>query len=190
MNKSLIVAIILAAIIIIVTFISASNIGFKMTRQTVASIPKSAITLYQSEGQPYPGPGRGVAVQTITATNSVIPRRLPLGPARACLYDSATGQGADTSATYNYPATVPQREFEIPPGEVIDMGLGETKTVTLSVQPYVVWMPRDPNVPKPQPQNFDTLYLFVSEKEEDYFYPQCYNLPEEQKARAIKIPLV
>jgi hypothetical protein len=49
-------------------------------------------------------------------------------------------------------------------------------------------MPRAGAV-KPTMQDFDTLYLWVSETE-DYFYPQCYNLPEEQKVKAIRIPLI
>ena len=189
MNRNLLFAIICLAIVVVITIISASNIGFHMTRETVSSLPKSQLVMIQKEGEPSPPVQKGVSVQTITATNSIIPRRLPLGPARACLYNTQTGQGADISATYGYPAMTPQREFEVPPGEVIDIGLGETKTIALNVMPYVIWIPREAGAPKPQPQDFDTLYLFVSE-EEEYFYPQCWQLPEEQMAKGIRIQLV
>lgn len=189
-NFNLYTALVFVAIVVVITLISASNIGFHMTRQTVSSVSKSQIMFTQLEGQPYPLAGKGVVVQTITATNSIIPRRLPLGPAHGCLHNTQTGQGVDVSPSYGYPATTPMREFEMPPGEVIDIGMGQTKTVTLTIQPYVVWAPKDTAGIKPEPQDFDTLYLWVSEKEEDYFYPQCYNLPEEQKVMAIKIPLV
>jgi hypothetical protein len=189
-NRNLYTALVLVAIVVVITVLSASNIGFHMTKQTASSVQKSQIIFTQKEGQPYPLAGKGVVVQTITATNSIIPRRLPLGPAHGCLYNTQTGQGIDVNPMYGYPATTPIREFEVPPGEVIDIGMGQTKIVTLSIQPYVVWIPKDTSGVKPEPQDFDTLYLFVSEKEEDYFYPQCYNLPDEQKAMAIKIPLV
>jgi len=188
MNKNLLIALILVGIVILITLISASNIGFHMTRQTVSSLEKSQIVQIQKEGQPYPPMQKGITVQTLTATNSIIPRRLPLGPARACLYHSETGQGVDVGTRYDYPATTPSREFEIPPGEIIDIGVGQTKTVSLKVMPYVVYVPRDVLAPKLQ-QDFDELYLWVSETE-DYFYPQCYNLPEEHKVKAIRIPLV
>lgn len=189
MNRNLVMALILVVIIVAITLISASNIGFHMTRQTVSSLSKAQMVLTQREGEPYPPVQKGVKVQSITATNSIIPRRLPLGPARSCLYNSNTGQGVDAQARYDYPATTPSREFEIPPGEIVDVGVGQTKTIQLTVLPFVQYMPVGPNVPKQQPQDFDTLYLWVSE-EEDNFYPQCYNLPEEQKVTAIRIPLV
>jgi len=188
MNRNLIIAFIFVGIIVIITTLSTSNLGFHMTRQTVNSLPKAQLMMIQNEGEPYPPVQKGVTVQTVTATNSIIPRRLPLGPARACLYNSNTGQGTDIQARYDYPATMPSREFEIPPGEVVDIGVGETKTITVSVIPFVQWMPRGGAV-KPTMQDFDTLYLWVSETE-DYFYPQCYNLPEEHKVKAIRIPLI
>ncbi len=186
MNRDLLIASILIVIIVVITLLSASNIGFHMTRQTAPSIAKSQMIVIQREGEPYPPIQKGIPVQVITASNSIIPRRLPLGQAHGCLYNPLE-QGVDVQMRYDYPATMPSREFEIPPGEIIDIGIGETKTVTLSVIPYVVWEPRAG--PKQQPQNFDTLYIFISD-EEDYFYPQCYNLPAEQQAKAIKIPLV
>jgi hypothetical protein len=188
-KTSLYIALFLVAVIVIITLISASNIGFKMTRETATSLPKDQMIQIQKEDQPYPPQGKGIKVQTITATNSIIPRRLPLARTHACLYNTQTGEGVDVGASFQHPAIMPQREFEVPPGEILDIGIGETKTITVSVMPYVMWVPKDPNAPKPRPQDFDTLYLFVSETE-DYFYPQCYNLPEEHKAMAIRIPLV
>ncbi len=188
-NKNLYIALFFVTIIVVITLVSASNIGFKMTRETATSLPKGQMIQMQKEGQPYPPTEKGVRVQTITATNSVIPRRMPIGQAHACLYNTQTGEGMDVGARYDYPATIPYRELEMPPGEILDIGIGETKTVAVSVMPYVMWVPKDPTAEKPRPQDFDTLYLFVSEME-DYFYPQCYNLPEEQKMMATKIPLV
>ncbi len=188
-NRNLYIALFFVAIIVVITLVSASNIGFKMTRETATSLPKGQMITIQKEGQPYPPTEKGIRVQTIMATNSVIPRRMPLGQAHACLYNSQTGEGIDVGARYDYPATVPYRELEIPPGEILDIGIGETKSVTVSVMPYVMWVPKDPTVEKPRPQDFDTLYLFVSEME-DYFYPQCYDMPEEQKRMATMIPLV
>jgi len=188
-SKNLYIALFFVAIVIVITLISASNIGFKMTRETVASVQKSQIIVLQHEEEPYPAVQKGIKVQTITATNSVIPRRLPIGQAHACLYNTQTGEGLDIGARFDYPATIPQRELEIPPGEIIDISIGETKTVSVSVMPYVIYIPKVKGPEPRQPQDFDTLYLFVSEAE-DYFYPQCYNLPEEQKVMATRIPLV
>ena len=188
-RRNLYIALFFVMIVIIITLISASNIGFKMTRETVTSLQKSQLIYLQHEEEPYPAVQKGIKVQTLTATNSIIPRRLPVGPTHACLYNSVTGEGVDIGARYDYPAITPQREFEIPPGEIIDIGIGETKTVTVSVMPYVIYVPKVKGPEPRQPQDFDTLYLFVSETE-DYFYPQCYQLPEEHKAMATMIPLV
>ncbi len=188
-SKNLYIALFFVVIVIAITLISASNIGFKMTRETVTSVQKSQMIVLQYEEEPYPVVQKGIKVQTITATNSVIPRRLPIGQAHACLYNSKTGEGMDIGARFDYPATIPQREFETPPGEIIDIGIGETKTVSVSVMPYVIFIPKVKGPEPRQPQDFDTLYLFVSESE-DYFYPQCYEMPEEHKRMATMIPLV
>jgi len=190
-NKSLYIALFLVAVIVVITLISASNIGFEMKKETVTSIQKDQMILIQKEGYPYPPTGKGVRVQTITATNSIIPRRIPIGRVVGCLVNTQTGEGVDVGARFEYPAMVPQREFEIPPGEILDIGIGETKSIAINIMPFVVYIPKTPGYEKPQPQDFDTLYLFVSETEEFIYYPQCYNLPEEQKAMAdAKIPLV
>ncbi len=186
-NRNLYIALVFVVIIVAITLISASNIGFRMTRETVASLPKDQMVIMQNEDESPPF-SKGLTVQTITATNSIIPRRMPIGPSSACLYNSQTGQGVDVSVNAKYPATIPMRELEVPSGEVIDIGIGETKTVALAVMPYSIWVPKEG--PKPRAEEFDTLYLFISEKEDDYFYPQCYDLPEEHKAMAIRIPLV
>lgn len=174
-------------IITIIVALSASPIGWQISKHEVTSVRLKDIHRVLMEGQPDYGPGPGVPVYTIQIKNTFIPRQYELPQPNACLYNSELRAGIDLPIQWD----VQQKPQDFGPSLNTVEVLG-TRTVTLKATPYTRWKAR-PEAPKPAapvPQQetevFDQLLLFLQEGRV-YYYPNCFSLQPEDFERAIKI---
>lgn len=206
MNKNLALAILCIALIAIITLLSALPFGFSKTEETAISVPAELITPVRDETKGYSGTTPGPVVHRITFTNTWLPRQVPLPRANACLYNSKTRQGAWANAHWQI-STLESKISDFNSGDsVVQLGR-ETRTVELTIDQFVRWQrqPSSPAVPqKPvpapipgestpvtdYPEGFDTLYLFLIDRNTPDFYPDCGNLQSADLMYAKKIAVV
>lgn len=192
-NNNLIVALICAALIIVLTLLSATSLGFESRETVVPSLSKAEVVRVQTEGQ-YEQNLVGPVVYSVTYTNTFLPRQHQLPYVTACLYNSAEKRGAYLGTRWQVSQFDSQQWSE---GNVVQLGK-ETKTIGLEVQPIVNWRPSERydssmSVPKPVPAidvSYDSILLFIEEGRARQIYPQCDFLQAEDVARARKVALV
>src|SRR3989344_5407594 len=97
-SLNLTLAIVCAALIIILTLLSATSIGFSSREELVPAVPKSEVVRTVTEGQesPFSGP----VVYRVTYTNSFLPRQHQLPYVSACLYNSLDKRGVYLSTRW------------------------------------------------------------------------------------------
>lgn len=194
-SKNLIVALVCAGLIVVITLLSATSIGFDARETVVPSLSKTEVVRVQTEGQ-YEQNLAGPVVYSVTYTNTFLPRQHQLPYVTACLYNSAEKRGAYLGTRWQVSQFDSQQWSE---GNVVQLGK-ETKTIGLEVQPFVRWMP-SPAVTsqamplaKPVPgfetESYDSILIFVEEGRSRQIYPQCEFLQPEDVARARKVQLV
>ena len=197
MNKhastNLVVALVCAALIVIITLLSATSIGFTSREEIVPTVAKDQVIKVLSEGrQPSM---TGPVVYRVTYENTFLPRQHQLPFVSACLYDSNEKRGAYLGTRWQVSNFDSQQWSD--GGNVVQLGR-ETKTIGLEVQPYTLWKPSPVPVtepiklvPVPPDEQYDLIFLFVDGSGRmQSFYPQCDNLQAEDMARAKKIQLV
>jgi hypothetical protein len=202
MSRNLAAALACLALILAITFLSASGIGFDRQVETVASLPADRMVRVLEEGMD-PRPGEWVPVQAFTFLNRYIPRQSLLPQVTACLYNSSSGQGAYLTTRWTPSDSLLAYRELLPEGNIVRLGLGITR-VTLEVQPWTIYrgtqyvtpVQGEPRPAKPvpgvaEPERYDTLYLFMQEIRgfRDHAYTPCENLQPGDLARAARIPL-
>lgn len=146
----------------------------------------------------------GPVVHRVTFVNTWLPRQVTLPRPSACLYNSKTRQGAYANARWQI-STLESRVNDFGSGEsVVQLGRG-TRTVELTVDQFVRWKRQAPQyesgMTKPvmppaampvmdYPEGFDTLFLFLIDRNQPDFYPDCSNLQAADLAYAKKISVV
>jgi hypothetical protein len=197
-SKNLAAALACMALIILITFASASGLGFSKHAETIPSLPAAQMVVVLDEGQPYPTPA-WLPVQKLTYTNTFLPRQVLLPRATGCLLNSTSKYAAYATLRWN----TGQAALDQNPGDVLRLGL-ETRTVTLEIQPSVTYRSTVGVPPRPvdgtgpvkfagEPAGFDVLYLFIFEQTrgfKDVGYIPCDNLQDADLAKAVKIPLI
>ncbi|HLC32814.1 MAG TPA: hypothetical protein VJJ82_03240 [Candidatus Nanoarchaeia archaeon] len=198
-NVNLVMALICAALIVILTLLSATSIGFDIREAVVPSLPKDQVVRIATEGQNEPNLA-GPVVYSVTYTNTFLPRQHQLPFVTACLYNSDERRGAFIGTRWQVSQFDSQQWSE---GNVVQLGI-ETKTVGFEVQPFVRWaiqpMTKESHdltreVPvKPIPgqviDKYDLILLFIEEGRSRQVYPQCEFLQAEDVERARKVQLV
>jgi hypothetical protein len=202
MSRNLTAALACLLGIALITFVSASGIGFSTQVKTAESLPASQVMKVLDEGQPGYGRQDWLALQSITYRNAFLPRQVLLPQVTACFYNSTSGHGVHASTRWT-PQNGAAYADVFPDGNVVRLGLGET-SITLELQPWIVYrgsiyvtpVQGEPRPAKPvpaagEPELYDTLYLFKQEIRgfRDYAYTPCENLQAGDLARAEKIVL-
>ncbi len=176
-------------IIGIIVALSASPIGWAVSKQATQSVRLSDVYKILEEGQPDYGPGPGVPLYSITITNTFIPRQYELPQANACLYNTEKKAGTDVPVQWD----ISEKPLDFGPSlNTVEMGR-ETKTITLKAMPYTRWKPVPRGAPVPAKEQelevYDQLLLFLHEGRV-YEYTGCYNLQPQDFEKAIKISIV
>ncbi len=205
MNKNLTAAIVCIALIAAITLLSALPIGFSRIEETAPTISTDLIAPIREETQGGFGNSPGPVVHRVTFVNTWLPRQVTLPRPSACLYNSKTHQGAYANARWQI-STLESRVNDFGSGEsVVQLGRG-TRTVELTIDQFVRWKRQvpasqtQPQKPMPAPgatvpvmdypEGFDTLYLFLIDRNQPDFYPDCSNLQTADLAYAKKITVV
>ena len=193
MNRDLLFALVCMAGIIVITFISASSIGFSASEHLVESVKRADVfrTVIEEAGYDLPGP----VVYTVTYTNSFLPRLKQLPRVTACLYDSKSKSGAYANARWR---VVPDKDVgAVQQDDTLDVGIGQ-RSVDVQLMQQVRYLP--PGVPSdPIPakvqgyyDRFDAVLLFLDERRGGFNdqYIDCGNLQAGDVARAKRIAVV
>lgn len=199
MNKNLLLAIGCVILIAAITLLSALPVGFSRYEETAPTLSMESIAPVRDETQGGYASSPGPVVHRITFVNTWLPRQVTLPRPSACLYNSKTRQGAYANARWQI-SSLESRVNDFGSGEsVVQLGRG-TRTVELTVDQFVRWqrqpMPTaGPTKPAPAPvmdypEGFDTLYLFLIDRNQPDFYPDCGNLQTADLAYAKKISVV
>lgn len=202
MNKNLALAILCIALIAIITLLSALPFGFSKTEETAISVPAELITPVRDETKGYSGTTPGPVVYRITFTNTWLPRQVPLPRANACLYNSKTRQGVWANTHWQISNLETKISDFNSDESVVQLGR-ETRTVELTIDQFVRWertpirepmtKPVAPPLPAPSvdyPEGFDTLYLFLIDRNTPDFYLDCGNLQPADLMYAKKIAII
>lgn len=207
MNKNLVAAIVCVLLIAAITLLSALPIGFSRIEETAPSVSAELLTPVLEESQGGYSTSPGPVVHRITFVNTWLPRQMTLPRPSACLYNSKTRQGAYANARWQI-STLESRVNDFGSGEsVVQLPRG-TRTVELTIDQFVRWkrppaqyntgMTKPVAMPAPgestpvmdYPEGFDTLYLFLIDRNQPDFYPDCGNLQAADLAYAKKISVV
>ena len=188
-NKNLIAAEICILIIVIITALSASNIGWKVESKAAESVKLSDVVVAKLEGEPY-GAGPGTPIYTIKVTNSFIPRQYELPFTSVCLYNSELKKTSVADVRWDVPGQISQYDGSNTNTMEIISG---TKTANLLVFQGIRYKPvatAPVAVPtKATEEVYDQLLLFL-QYEWVYFYRDCYNLQESDFKAAVIIPII
>lgn len=200
MNKNLLLALVSVSLLIVLTLLSAIPFGFSVSSQTVQSIPASQVIPIVQEGKGY-GPAPGPVVYQILLTNTFMPRQYVLPRPYGCFYNSQNKQGMYSNMRWQ----VSQLESKISDfssnENVVQLGR-ETRTVELTVDQMVRWertpYPSSPEMTRPvkptpvveYPEGFDTLFVWLIDRNTQDFYPECSALQPSDMQMAKRIEIV
>ena len=197
MSRNIWAAIACLALLVVIAFISATDIGFSVTERAVESVKRADVLWVQDDDSPYYG-GPSVPVLTWAFENGVIPRQKVLPFVSACVIDRASLRGSNVGTRWQAMQATELDSETVVEGYV-ELGLG-SKTVELLVERFVYYKPRpfdgEPVPVKPVPvveESYDALVLFLDESAgglEGPSYVDCYNLQESDLVRARVIPIV
>lgn len=200
MNKNLLAALISLGLLVVLTLLSAIPFGFSVSSQTVQSIPAGQVIPIVQEGKGY-GPAPGPVVHRILLTNTFMPRQYVLPRPYGCFYNSQNKQGMYANLRWQ----VSQLESKISDfssnENVVQLGR-ETRSVELTVDQLVRWermpYPSTPEMTRPvkpapvveYPEGFDTLYLWLIDRNTQDFYPSCEAIQPSDMQMAKRIEIV
>jgi len=204
MNRNLLSALVCVGVLIVLTLLSAIPFGFSVVSQTALSIPSSQVIPIVQEGKGY-GQAPGPIVHSILLTNTFMSRQYVLPRAYGCFYNTENKQGQYANMRWQ----ISQLESKISDfssnENVVQLGR-ETRTVELTVDQMVRWermqyLPQ--STPQPEisravkpmpvveyPEGFDTLYLWLLDRNAQDFYPECSALQPSDMAKAKRIEIV
>ena len=202
MNRNLLGALVCVGVLVVLTLLSAIPFGFSVVSQTVPSILSSQVIPVVQEGKGY-GQAPGPVVHRILLTNTFLPRQYVLPRAYGCLYNTENKQGQYINLRWQI-IQLESKVSDFSSNEnVVQLGR-ETRTVELTVDQMVRWermtypqpVPADvtrPVKPAPvveYPEGFDTLYLWLLDRNAQDFYPECSALQPSDMAKANRIEIV
>ncbi len=208
MNKNLLGIIIPLVLIVVITSLSVSNIGYKYEVQTIKSVKLADL---------FPGE-KVIAVQEINVENDfVLPRGIALPRVSACLYNEQYNQVEQLNLEYKEVSfreeAKPTLDYAVLPydmnqQESFDIGVFEIKKLQLILYPSGdyryksipmddVYYPTKSSIP---PQDY--YYNETIQRYKQYFantdlllvedteYHGCYSLTAEEKNNAVRIKLI
>jgi len=202
MNRNLGFATVCITLIVIITLASAIPFGFHKTEQLVNSILANQVIPVMEEGNTYGGTLPGPVIYRLTLANTFIPRQVVLPRATACLYNAQRHQGMYVNTHWQVSTLeTTQSAFGSSDRPVVQLGR-ETRTVELTIDQFIRWKhPPQPMGPETKamppaplpaglvdyPEGFDSLYLFLTDKDNNNNYIPCDNLQPVDLAMAKRI---